>query len=107
MGHSPGVPSPGPVPLVVSLSRMRKVPLELPWHSSCRSASLRPIFPKYHLPRRGAQRQEGTTEPPCQPCGTAGLTRTPGPEAGGVGVSLPPLSPTTHSSAWMESTGAT
>lgn len=36
-------------PLVVSLSRMRKVPLWLPWPSSCLSASFLPILPKYHL----------------------------------------------------------
>lgn len=36
-------------PFVVSLSRIRKVPLWLPWPSSCLSASFLPIFPKYHL----------------------------------------------------------
>lgn len=37
------------LPLVVSLSRMRKVPLGFPKDNSCRSASFRPSFPKYHL----------------------------------------------------------
>lgn len=37
------------VPLVVSLSRMRKVPLALPLESSCLSASFRPSLPKYQL----------------------------------------------------------
>lgn len=38
------------VPLVVSLSRARNVPLWFPVDSRIRSASLRPILPKYHLP---------------------------------------------------------
>ena len=37
------------IPLVVSLSRMRKVPLALPLESSCLSASFRPSLPKYQL----------------------------------------------------------
>lgn len=37
------------LPLVVSLSRTRKVPRWFPGISSSLSASLRPIFPKYHL----------------------------------------------------------
>lgn len=85
VGHSPPrVRVPVPVPFVVSLSRMRKVPLQFPWHRSCRSASLRPILPKYHLPRGRAQRREGTAEghpqdpattAPCQHRGAAGARR--------------------------------
>lgn len=37
------------LPLVVSLSRIRKVPLGFPNDSSCLSASFRPSLPKYHL----------------------------------------------------------
>ena len=39
------------VPLVVSLSRMRKVPLGFPLDRSCLSASFRPSLPKYQLAR--------------------------------------------------------
>ena len=39
------------VPLVVSLSRMRKVPLGFPLDRSCLSASFRPSLPKYQLER--------------------------------------------------------
>lgn len=37
------------IPLVVSLSRIRKVPLGFPNDNSCLSASFRPSLPKYHL----------------------------------------------------------
>lgn len=37
------------LPLVVSLSRIKKVPLGFPNDSSCLSASFRPSLPKYHL----------------------------------------------------------
>lgn len=102
VGHSPPrVRVPVPIPFVVSLSRMRKVPLQFPWHRSCRSASLRPILPKYHLPRGQAQRREGTHRTP-QPRplastaelpGLAGGARRPGSEADGVGVCLHPCPP--------------
>lgn len=87
-GAQPGVPIAVPVPFVVSLSRMRKVPLELPWHRSCRSASLRPILPKYHLPWGRAQRRghRGTPAPALRHC--------PGPRGqqalGQVGLALSP-----------------
>lgn len=41
------------VPLVVSLSRIRKVPLALLLESSCLSASFRPNLPKYQLKEGG------------------------------------------------------
>ena len=47
----------GPLPLVVSLSRARNVPLWFPGTSRRRSASFRPIFPKYHLSERRAMCQ--------------------------------------------------
>lgn len=40
------------LPLVVSLSRIRKVPLGFPNDNSCLSASFRPSLPKYHLRER-------------------------------------------------------
>lgn len=43
-----GIPLPS-LPLVVSLSRIKKVPLGFPNDSSCLSASFRPSLPKYHL----------------------------------------------------------
>lgn len=43
------------LPLVVSLSRIRKVPLGFPKDKSCRSASFRPSFPKYHLSVRSRE----------------------------------------------------
>lgn len=50
----------GKLPLVVSLSRMRKVPLALPLESSCLSASFRPNLPKYQLQGRRAEGRQTT-----------------------------------------------
>lgn len=53
------------IPLVVSLSRMRKVPLALPLESSCLSASFRPNLPKYQLRKRKTEKQDGLTGSCC------------------------------------------
>lgn len=50
------------VPLVVSLSRMRKVPLALPLESSCLSASFRPNLPKYQLQGKKKKKKHHQTQ---------------------------------------------
>lgn len=58
----PGIFEPSvTIPLVVSLSRMRKVPLALPLESSCLSASFRPNLPKYQLRENKTEKQDGVT----------------------------------------------
>lgn len=53
------------LPLVVSLSRARNVPLWFPWDSRIRSASLRPILPKYHLAEE--KQSDSSVGPPSSP----------------------------------------
>lgn len=74
------------LPLVVSLSRARNVPLWFPWDSRIRSASLRPILPKYHLAEE--KQSERSVGAPASPAGAAGAAG-----AAGTGSKMLPSAP--------------
>lgn len=110
-------PACGLIPFVVSLSRTRKVPLGFSTLSNNRSDSRLVILPKYHLGEEGgswrwwARLLPTHSASPWNVAGALGSQTTPsGPE----GSSEPAVMENkqegrvgTHSSAWMESEGAT